>query len=308
MLMQSPKRMNKFILLICILHILNQLANCFISSLSGPFILIYSILRTIDGMTENIQHISNSLDLSLQSFLSNQIFGKSTDNAYIPLAIGADYHGSASPCELLFYPTLSFANFTYNYLDGENSFQDIKSPRSTHLINLEATPLLKNGVDSEKILCRNFVNGRHKNSIDGEGDILNNSENFKTVIEPINYNTKMISTDCNDIIVNNRINDYILTTKILNPIQGNEIYYGNTNDQNIRIGLERSIPGNEIYKSNPYDIQSYENNKFDLDSFKLYTYYTAHYLFQITGIFSMGISMHSQYRQKSRQRKLHLVK
>lgn len=299
----------KLIILIYLLYFINKFAYCFISSFSGPFILIYSILRTIDGMTENIQHISNSMDLSLQSFLSSQLLGKSTDKIYNPLVIGADYHGSASPCGFDFHPTLYNGNFTKRYIEGENNnLKEIKSYIDSPLINFETITLINNRNKTEHIIEYEGIKGLSNSLMYKQENESNLRENLNTLLEPFNYTTKMISADIKDNIGNNYLSDLILTTKILNPIQGSDIYSGSIHKQNIRIGSEKSISRNEIPQNNQYEIQYYDDNTFDLNSFRIYTYYTTHYLFQITNIFSMGISMHSQYRRKSKHRKLHLVR
>lgn len=301
--------MKKLIILIHLLYFINKFAYCFISSFSGPFILIYSIIRTIDGMTENIQHISNSMDLSLQSFLSSQLLSENTDKFHNTLVIGADYHGSASPCGLAFHPTISNGNFTKRDFEVENNdFPEIKSYIGSPLMNFETIPLIKSGNDTENIIEYGNIKGLNNDLKNKLGEEVNLKENLNTLLEPFNYNTKMVSTEFKDNIVNNYLSDYILTAKIFDPIQGGNIYNGNSNTLNVRTGSGGSIYRNEIPQNNPYETRYQENNGFDIDSFRVYTYYTTHYLFQITGILSMGISMHSQYRRKSRQRKLHLVR
>ncbi|KAH8582570.1 uncharacterized protein ELE39_001226 [Cryptosporidium sp. chipmunk genotype I] len=306
--------MNRLIFVIILVSYIYKFADCFISSLSGPFVLLYSVLRTIDGMTENIQHISNSMDLSLQSFLSTQFLTKSSDKANNPIIIGADYHGSASPCELAFHSSIINDNFidrSFNK-DNKNYFQEINNSSIVSSLivneNNRIFESIKNKAEKTIDCDCAIIKGIDKSLINKQTNEINGENNYKKLLEPFYYGTKMVSTEFTNQNENRYANDLILTTKIFNPLQSYEINNINANTPNIPTHLQKSISGDEIFDSNQYEPQQTENFEFDLNSFRLYTYYTTHYLFQITSIFSMGISLHSQYRRKSKQRKLHLVK
>ncbi|KAK9171598.1 hypothetical protein CmeUKMEL1_07320 [Cryptosporidium meleagridis] len=305
--------MNKLIFAIILVSCVYKFTNCFISSFSGPFMLFYSVLRTIDGMAENIQHISNSMDLSLQSFLSTQFLSKVSDKANNPIIIGADYHGSVSPCELDFHPLISNNNFIERSIDKNNTnyFQVINNspivPSLTDNKNIQIFEDTKYKTESI-VVCDSALFKRMDVNLINKQNEVNKENNYITLLEPFHYGTKMVSTELKSQNGNGYANNLILVTKIFNPLQNYEMHNKNINGQNILTRLDKSISSNEIFNNNQYDLRETENTEFDLNSFRLYTYYTTHYLFQITSIFSMGISLHSQYRRKTRQRKLHLVK
>ncbi|KAL5367652.1 putative secreted protein [Cryptosporidium parvum] len=305
--------MNKLLFAIILVSYIYKFANCFISSFSGPFMLFYSVLRTIDGMAENIQHISNSMDLSLQSFLSTQFLSKISDKVDNPIVIGADYHGSVSPCELDFHPLISSNIFIERSIDKNNTnyFQVINNSSIvlpfTNNKNIQIFESTKYKTENIAGFDSLLFKRMDVNLVNKQNDI-NNENNYSTLLEPFHYGTKMVSTEFKNQNGNGYVNDLILATKIFNPLQNFEINNKNINNQNIPTRLGKSISSNEIFYNHQYELRETENTEFDLNSFRLYTYYTTHYLFQITSIFSMGISLHSQYRRKSRQRKLHLVK
>ncbi|OLQ18002.1 putative integral membrane protein [Cryptosporidium hominis] len=242
------------------------------------------------------------MDLSLQSFLSTQFLSKISDKIDNPIVIGADYHGSVSPCELDFHPLISSNVFIERSIDKNNTncFQVINnSPIVLPLTDNKNIQIFESkkyktenigGCDSAlfKRMDVNLVNKQNE---------INNENNYSTVLEPFHYGTKMVSTEFKNQNGNGYANDLILATKIFNPLQNYEINNKNINNQNIPTHLGKSISSNEIFYNHQYELRDTENTEFDLNSFRLYTYYTTHYLFQITSIFSMGISLHSQYRQ-----------
>lgn len=306
--------MNKLILVILLLSYIYKFADCFISSFSGPFMLIYSILRTIDGMTENIQHISNSMDLSLQSFLSSQFLSKDSDKINNPIIIGADYHGSVSPCEFAFHPTLYSGNFIDRSFESDNMnfFQKITNlPIYSSLFDVENNLVFesrKNSAENIISLGSAQIKEIDTDLVNKQRIEMNHEKTFDALLEQFYYGTKMISAELTNHNENSFTNDLILTTKIFSPLQGCSVNGINSNAPHISVRSEKTISSNEEFHDSQHEFKKLENNEFDLNSFRLNTYYTTHYLFQITGIFSMGISLHSQYRRKSKQRKLHLVR
>ncbi|OII74876.1 uncharacterized protein cubi_03008 [Cryptosporidium ubiquitum] len=274
--------------------------------------LLYSIIRTIDGMTENIQHISHSMDLSLQSFLSSQFFSKDSDQVNNLLIIGADYHGSVSPCEFAFHPTLSNCNDMDKSLDSDNInyFKKIMNLSIDSLFDAENNRVFEikqNRAENIVGYDSAHIKRTDQDLVVKKRNEIKNENNCNILLEPFCYGTKMISTELTNHEGNSYTNDLILATKIFSPLQRYSINI-NVNNPNISFRSEKTISTDEAFHNKLYELEQPEDNEFDLDSFRLNTHYTTHYLFQITSIFSMGISLHSQYRRKSKQRKLHFVK
>ncbi|KAF7456430.1 putative secreted protein, signal peptide, possible transmembrane domain near C-terminus [Cryptosporidium felis] len=297
---------SKLISIINSFIIIRAFVDCFISSISGPFMFVYSILRTIDGMTENIQHISNSMDLSLQSFLSNQIVINNTIGTYAPLIINADYHGSVSPFVIEFHPTLP--NFK---LKLENEINDEFLEKNEFSNNCLSNYTINQFHFKSFVGMRSNSENTYNSTDDFKIELVNNTaignERYE-LVDPHYYNANMINKNTINLMEKNTINEITQMSKLVDPLFG---YYTNqilsAAPTTLRYS-EYTISENGIYQYKQGEFQNTEAGANNVDIFRLYTYYTTHYLFQITSIFSMGISLHSQYRRKSRQRKLHLVR
>ncbi|KAK6590565.1 hypothetical protein RS030_152397 [Cryptosporidium xiaoi] len=286
------------LLTLTLIYISFTLGGCFISSLSSPVVFVYSIIRTIDGMEENIKHISNSMDLSLQNFLSNHVFDPRNEVFLKSLTINADYHGTISPCGMNFKPTLSSCKFSEEFIhkiDSNISSALYESKNSTLLtvidnaLNSEAEILLStNFYDKNKEIQKKMYEIGILDKYNDEKDHYYN-------------HTQMLETSSSQEKKHLKGLDSIDTGSMAATFIGREMSDASISSPfSLRYSVSDSLFRNSLYDSS--------SGVINIEEFKYHTYYFSHYTNQLLSMVSIGISLQLFYINKSIKRKLYLVK
>ncbi|KAH7650481.1 hypothetical protein FG379_003553 [Cryptosporidium bovis] len=286
------------LLTLTFIYINFTLGGCFISSLSSPVVFVYSIIRTIDGMEENIKHISNSMDLSLQNFLSNHVFDPKNQAFLKSLTINADYHGTISPCGMNFKPTLSSCKFSEEFIheiDSNISAALYESRNSTLLT------VIDNALDSEaEILLSTNIYDKNK-EIQKKMYEIGILDKYNDETDPYYNHTQMVET--NSLQEKNHLKglDSINTGSVEAIFIGREM-----SDASISSPFSLRYSGSDgLFRDSLYDSSS---GVINIEEFKYHTYYVGHYINQLISMVSLGISLRLFYINKSTKRKLYLVK
>ncbi|KAH8741106.1 hypothetical protein FG386_001658 [Cryptosporidium ryanae] len=287
------------ILILTLIYVSFSLGSCFISSFSSPVVFVYSIIRTIDGMEENIKHISNSMDLSLQNFLSNHVFDQRNEALLKPLTINADYHGTISPYEMNFKPTLSTCRFNKEFMQNINSNISLAMYQSQNY-TLFTFNNSRFDVEVENLLSVNN-NDKHREEILKKMYKIGILDKYNDDTDPYYNHTQMVETTISQGKNFVKGLDLVNTDSMAITSIGKEM-----SDSSISTPFSLRYYGNEdLFKSSLYDSS---NGMIDIEEFKYHTYYISHYTNQLISLFAIGISLRFFYTNKSIKRKLSLVK